>query len=218
MPRPLLLGHRGARAVASMAENTFPSFDRALQDGCDGFEFDVRLSGDSRSLVCHDPRYKGVEIAHGRGECLQDLPILEDVLGRYQHQAFLDIELKVAGLEGSTLAALRQHWPERGFVVSSFLPEVVHEVAIRNATIPLGIICDTREQLVRWHQLPITHLIPHHKLASRDLVEEAHAVQKKVFVWTVNRAEDMIRFADWGADAIISDDTELLARTLPKTS
>ena len=29
-------------------------------------------------------------------------------------------------------------------------------------------------------------------------------------VWTVNRAERMREFAEWGVDAIISDETELL--------
>jgi glycerophosphoryl diester phosphodiesterase len=33
-------------------------------------------------------------------------------------------------------------------------------------------------------------------------------------VWTVNRAERMRDFDAWGADAIISDETELLVRSL----
>jgi glycerophosphoryl diester phosphodiesterase len=33
-------------------------------------------------------------------------------------------------------------------------------------------------------------------------------------VWTVNRADEMKRLAAWGADAIISDDTELLVRSV----
>jgi glycerophosphoryl diester phosphodiesterase len=32
--------------------------------------------------------------------------------------------------------------------------------------------------------------------------------------WTVNRADEMHKVAEWGMDAIISDDTELLVRTL----
>jgi glycerophosphoryl diester phosphodiesterase len=58
---PLLLGHRGARRVAP--ENTFFAFEKALQAGCDGFEFDVRLSSDGRGVVCHDPVLHGLEIA-----------------------------------------------------------------------------------------------------------------------------------------------------------
>jgi glycerophosphoryl diester phosphodiesterase len=33
-------------------------------------------------------------------------------------------------------------------------------------------------------------------------------------VWTVNRPDEMLFMSDWGVDAIISDDTELLVRSL----
>jgi glycerophosphoryl diester phosphodiesterase len=58
--RPLLLGHRGARGIRSIPENTIASFDRALADGCDGFEFDVRLTADGEAVICHDPVFRGV--------------------------------------------------------------------------------------------------------------------------------------------------------------
>ena len=41
---PLLLGHRGAVCSLGVPENTFASFDLALEHGCGGFEFDVRLT------------------------------------------------------------------------------------------------------------------------------------------------------------------------------
>src|ERR1700681_1548881 len=92
-PRPLLLGHRGARALKSIPENTLASFDQALADGCDGFEFDVRLSADGKPVVCHDPQTGGVEIARTSARQLAGLPQLQDVLARYEDNAFLDIEL-----------------------------------------------------------------------------------------------------------------------------
>lgn len=49
---PLILGHRGASAVAP--ENTLAAFKRALRDGADGIEFDVRLSRDQVPVVIHD--------------------------------------------------------------------------------------------------------------------------------------------------------------------
>src|SRR6201997_3655259 len=118
--RPLLLGHRGARALRSIPENTLPSFDRALADGCDGFEFDVRRTADGLAVVCHDPQSAGVEIAQVRADQLLLLPRLEDVLARYHKRAFLDIELKVAGLESTVAAMVGKFPPQRGFVISSF--------------------------------------------------------------------------------------------------
>ena len=50
---PLIIGHRGASAVAP--ENTLASFARAFEDGADGIEFDVRLARDGVPVVIHDP-------------------------------------------------------------------------------------------------------------------------------------------------------------------
>lgn len=49
---PLIIGHRGASAHAP--ENTFAAFERALADGADGLEFDVRLASDGVPVVIHD--------------------------------------------------------------------------------------------------------------------------------------------------------------------
>jgi hypothetical protein len=46
-------------------------------------------------------------------------------LEQFAGWAFLDVELKVAGLEAHVLAELRRHPPQKGYVVSSFLPEVL---------------------------------------------------------------------------------------------
>lgn len=53
---PLILGHRGASAVAP--ENTLAAFARAISDGADGIEFDVRLSRDGVPVVIHDASLK----------------------------------------------------------------------------------------------------------------------------------------------------------------
>lgn len=53
---PLILGHRGASAVAP--ENTIAAFSRAFADGAEGVEFDVRLSRDRLPVVIHDANLK----------------------------------------------------------------------------------------------------------------------------------------------------------------
>jgi glycerophosphoryl diester phosphodiesterase len=210
---PLLLGHRGARAVTSVLENTTASFDLALAQGCDGFEFDVRLTADGQAVICHDATARGLEIARSSAQQVS-LPLLAEVLTRYQSTAFLDIELKVPGLEVIATDLLRKILPARGFVVSSFLPEVLQTVQHLDATIPLGLICETRAQFSRWIHLPVEYVIPHHKLLRQDLVFEIKAAGKKVLVWTVNAAADMKRFSSWGVDGIVSDNPKRLALTL----
>src|SRR5438552_1113606 len=100
MRSPLLLGHRGARASRTIQENTLASFDLALEHGCDGFEFDVRLSADGRAVICHDPKVSGIEIARAN-QCELNLPLLGDVVERYAQRAFLNIDRKSTRLNSS---------------------------------------------------------------------------------------------------------------------
>ena len=212
MSFPLLLGHRGARATRSIPENTLASFDLALAHGCDGFEFDARQTGEGRCVICHDPEIDGVEIARaGAGE-LANLPVLEEVLDRYRSRAFLDIEIKVPGIENAIVESLRTHPPQRGYVVSSFLPDVLLELRRLDADLPLGLICETRAQLAAWERLPVQFVIPHFTLADIDICSAVHAAGRKLFTWTVNLQEQMLRFQEMSVDGIISDNTEMLGR------
>jgi glycerophosphoryl diester phosphodiesterase len=242
--RPLLLGHRGAR-VPGLPENTIAAFDRALAQGCDGFEFDVRLTRDGQAAVCHDRNIGRMAVAastyaelaqscrrHARSrfpsgreqqspEEELTIPTLESVLARYADRAFLDVELKVSGIEAVLTDHLQRYAPRRGCVVSSFLPEVLEAMRARDDAIPLGLICDTTRQLATWPALPVSYVIAHQKLVTRKLLSEVRGTGKKLFVWTVNREDDMRRLGAWGVDGIISDDPGLLARVLassPRTS
>jgi glycerophosphoryl diester phosphodiesterase len=215
-PKPLLLGHRGARRYAP--ENTIAAFDLALEHGCDGFEFDVRLTADQQGVICHDAEYSWVAVANCSlaklHERLASLASLKSVIERYAATAFLDIELKVPGAETTITRLISENPPARGYVLSSFLPEILITLKEVAPQLTAGLIADRRSDLERWRDLPIQVVIPHHSLCSPALIMEAHEKQKQVFVWTVNRASDMNRFADVGVDAIISDDTALLCRTL----
>jgi glycerophosphoryl diester phosphodiesterase len=213
MSRPLLLGHRGARALKSIPENTIASFDQALADGCDGFEFDVRLTADGEAVVCHDPKIAGFEISRTPAKLVSQLPRLRYVLQRYR-DSFLDIELKVKGLERITLDLFLRHKPRRGFVVSSFIPGALKSLHAVDASIPLGLICESKTQLRFWTELPIQYVIAHQELADAELIRKIKGAGKKVIVWTVNAPEDMQRFAKAGVDGILSDDAGLLCRTL----
>jgi glycerophosphoryl diester phosphodiesterase len=211
--RALLLGHRGARGVKDVAENTLASFDLALSQGCDGFEFDVRLTSNAQAVICHDATIRGLEISQHTAQSLA-LPSLRQVLARYQSTAFLDIELKVSGLERITIDLLRERLPDSGFVVSSFIPEVLTGIHDLDKKIPLGLICETKTQLSLWNTLPVSYVIPHYKLLTQRLLRKLKSQRKKVFVWTVNTPAGIQRFSSWQVDGIISDYPERLSITL----
>src|SRR5690349_11500823 len=49
---PLIVAHRGSSTLAP--ENTISAFRRAIRDGAEGVEFDVRLAKDGVPVVIHD--------------------------------------------------------------------------------------------------------------------------------------------------------------------
>lgn len=128
---PLILGHRGASLVAP--ENTLAAFSRAVSDGADGIEFDVRLSRDLVPMVIHDASLKRTGFvdrfvhdlsaselqkidvgrwfkAHRPGVSTsfagETLPTLAQVFELFKATShLLYIEMKCHAEEGSTLAA-----------------------------------------------------------------------------------------------------------------
>ncbi|HSO35846.1 MAG TPA: glycerophosphodiester phosphodiesterase [Labilithrix sp.] len=54
--RVVVLGHRGGRGEGWPAENSLAAFARALDEGADGVELDVRLTADGVPVVFHDPQ------------------------------------------------------------------------------------------------------------------------------------------------------------------
>ncbi len=220
----LLLGHRGCRG--EFTENTFAAFDHAIECGCDGFEFDVRLSLDAVPVVWHDARLRGRGIARQTfGSLLERCAIagrlprreaialcrLEDVLARYAHVGWMDIELKVRGVEAQVAELLRRYRPARGFVVSSFRRPVLLELHRIDPGLPLAFIFDRMPREKTWRELPIQFVKPSARQVTPARVRHFHAAGMKVLTWTVNRPSAMRRLYDAGVDGMIGDDPAVLA-------
>jgi len=100
--------------VPICSENTLASFDLALRHGCVGFEFDVRLAGAAiapSSVTI--PRLAGLPFIARTRRQLVHLPSFRRCAAALRTPGFLNIELKVKGLETIVLDALRDHHPER---------------------------------------------------------------------------------------------------------
>lgn len=198
------------------------AFDLALHHGADGFEFDVRCTRDRQTILCHDPKLNRLVLRRHTLRRIQQSchnhdgmpPSLEDVLDRYRKE-FLNIEVKVRGIEPLVVAAVRRTRP-KSYFVSSFLPGVIRRLHALDESLVLGALAQTRWQLRRWGTLPVSYVVPHYRLLTRQLVEKIHTADKKVVTWTVNDPRQMLRAAALGVDAIISDNTKLLVETLAK--
>src|SRR5947209_17182733 len=207
--------------VAAVNPNTLTAFDLALEHGVDGFEFDVRCTRNLQAVICHDARLNRLSVRRHTFKQLQasfggaddSLPCLDDVLERFARTAFLNIEVKVRGMEKAIVRAVKRMAPQQGYFISSFLPGVVRELHALDDSLVLGTLAQTRWQLRRWNRMPGKYVVPHYHLLSRRLIEEIHDAGKLAVTWTVNEPKRMLRVADMGVDGIISDDTRLLVKT-----
>jgi glycerophosphoryl diester phosphodiesterase len=116
--RPII-AHRGASG--EYPENTLLAFERALAQGADAIELDVRVTADGAPVVLHDPRLERTTTGTGlvarlslaevrradagRGE---PVPTLADVLERFPETPLL-VEVKEPHAARATLAVLRAH-------------------------------------------------------------------------------------------------------------
>lgn len=64
---PFIIAHRGASAIAP--ENTLAAFQKAIEDGAEGIEFDVQLAKDGVPVVFHD--FKLERVGQKKG-CVAD--------------------------------------------------------------------------------------------------------------------------------------------------
>ena len=98
-----IVSHRGEHDNITVCENTIAAFDRALEQGIWGIEFDVRWTRDLQPVVVHDPdleRVFGIEttVAEVEFDELRSLcpqvPLLSEVVTKYGRKIHFMIELK----------------------------------------------------------------------------------------------------------------------------
>jgi glycerophosphoryl diester phosphodiesterase len=210
--RALRLAHRGDWRYAP--ENSLAAMLAALEvPGCDGLEFDVRMSRDGIPVLLHDETLARVQ---GRPERVRELdadvlarhriPTLQAVLDAVPARFFLDIELK-GGNHGEPAADLlrssRGASPAQA-VISSFEPATLADIAIllpgwprwlnvdevESGTVPLALELGCRGIAVEWRAI------------TPAVVRQAHGKGLEVAAFTVRRRSTLIRLERLGVSAI----------------
>lgn len=224
-----ILAHRGARGRS--AENTLGAFEHAIKIGASWIELDVRLHGKAL-LVFHDLRLERCTNGSGRvsGRSLRYLrgldagggeriPLLGEVLDRVNRRARINIELKTGRGTARAVAELLKRYFERGwqpqdFLVSSFLLPELREFRRRLPQVPRGVLlCGVPLDLAACAtKLGAAVVALDQDFAGPDLIKDAHRRGLKVFVYTVNRPDDIPYLKKTGVDGIFTDYPERVLR------
>lgn len=214
MREPLIIGHRGASAVA--LENTIAAFEAAIAAGADGIEFDVRLSRDGVPVIIHDDT---LSRTHGVRRRVVDLtaeelrsvgvPSLRELFELMTGNSLLlclEIKSREPELPELCCRMVREFGFEERVIVECFDLDVLRPIQLRTAALFEPRIYPDRNLIERALAVGATVLALHHKLAKAMLVEKAKAGSLMVVVWTVDDPGWVARARVMGIEALITND------------
>jgi len=225
MPKPLVIAHRGDSSRA--LENSLEAFRLALSVPVDMIEFDIRKSRDNNLYVMHDKetgrtadsnidieRSLSDDIAGIRLKNGEPIPTLNDVLALVAGKVGLNIEVKSEGAGALTAAHIvGTGYPGR-LMISSFKEREVIDAKRVMPNVPVAGIFDafapSEVNAYRAKGYPVISL--NRKTVSQELIALCHSKKVEVYVWTVDKEEEVERLISWGADGIYSNDPGMIRR------
>lgn len=213
MHEPLIIGHRGASAVAP--ENTIAAFAAAIAAGADGVEFDVRLSRDGEPVIIHDDTLKRTvglrqRVVEMTAEELRrvDVPSLRELFELMAgNSLMLYLEIKESSAELASLCC--QLVNEFSFVdrvvVECFELEVLRNISLTTAALFEPRMFADRHVVERALEVGASVVALHHRLAKPALVEQARLAGLRVVVWTVDSPAWVALARTMGIEALITN-------------
>lgn len=246
LPRPVVLAHRGDRVHAP--ENTLPSFELAFSHGADAIELDARLTADGHIVVFHDATLERTTNGKGRvarktltelraldaGSYFSErfrgerIPVLDEVFDALGKKLIINVELKNYDTPGDDLVervcdlVVKCGLQDR-VIFSSFLARNLNKARRLLPGVPRGLLA-VRHLAGAWARSfgfsfgDYALLSPCIDDVDSHAVQRVHRLRRRLFVWTVNKAEDIKRLNGWGVDGIFTDDPALAIQALGRSS
>ena len=220
----LKIAHRGASAYTP--EDTIVAFQRALEMKADALGIDVHVCKSGEVVVIHDNTLERVTNGRGhvRNKTLTELrqlivdggaqiATLEETINFVGKRMKLDIELKEEGCAGPTYRIIKEAIETRGWVyndffISSFIRSELEVMKSFDSKIQLSVLFNWISQFGAFRfakKIGAYSINPSLGITNKKLLERAHKEGLKVFVWTVNKEQDIVRMKSLGVDGIFSD-------------
>ena len=220
----IITGHRGA--LGTEPENTLRSFRRAVADGCDEIELDLRVSADGELVIMHDAAVD--RTTSGSGEVasltLSELRSLDAGLGEQvptwtETVAAIDVRFQAEVKAEAAVPLLAQSLKSdpalaERTLVTSFHPEIL--LAVREAfpDVTTGhifgrtpdiaeVITRTRAAGATWALCGIAGLTP-------EAVADLHTAGLSTTAWPVPDPTTLAKATALAVDGITTDNPHLL--------
>jgi len=200
-----IIAHRGFSS--RYPENTLIAIQAAIRLGVAMVEIDVQETADGELIVFHDYRLKRICGVRGRvrdvtfakiRQLNPSVPTLAEVLSACRGKTRLLIEIKRADA-----GKVANHVCGHDVIIFSLSRKRLAEFAAAAPHVPrFGLFARGLRRL------PVSVAgvgLSRRLVRSRRSVEKIHRRGWKLFVWTVNRPEEMRRLIDWGVDGLITN-------------
>ena len=223
MNKPLVIGHRGA--MGHETENTLASVQKALDLGVDMIEIDVFQIKSGEIMVFHDERLE--RLTNGGGAIeeydIYDLkkltldgnhkiPMLQDVLKLVDKQVPLNIELKGVDTADRVHFIIEYYIKEKGwkledFVISSFHWNTLKRMRELHPTIAIAVLTeeDPLDAIPVAKELNAIAVNPDFEKLTPENVLAIKEAGFKIYTWTVNEEQDIIKVKRMGVDGIFTN-------------
>ena len=171
-----VMGHRGSPTLVT--ENTIASFKKAIDQGVDGLELDIRLSRDNQVVIFHDIDLKRLS---NRTELISDLslaelqtvilnkqenqteetyiPSLNDIVPLLDKIQLINIEIKSEGLfKGHDILKpliqfLNKQKIDDKCIISSFNPLILMKLRLYRPETVIGFLYSRNRWLHAWDNM-----------------------------------------------------------------
>jgi glycerophosphoryl diester phosphodiesterase len=238
-----VIGHRGA--MGHCPENTFASFERALELGADWIELDVHLTRDGALAVIHDETVDRTTDGHGmvKDHTLAELkkldagawfapefagqriPTLDEVLvWAGERNTVVDIEIKNApifyeGIEEAVVESLDRAGMAEQVIVISFDHRSVQRVKALDARVMTGVLYAARPTdagIGLAAAAQADAVLPHWAYITSEDVRVAHKAGLAVAPWATSDPEILQSLVAARVDAIGTNHPDVLRSLLEK--
>jgi len=215
----LIYAHRGASI--DFTEGSKAAYLGALAQGADGFECDVRLTKDKQIICYHDSdtkRLSNIDLKIAKSNYEE----LKAKVDPYR----LDELLEFAISNKKDLVIELKHPVPTGAMIEKLVHKLllIRKADIENSGIKISLISFSylatlrnlksgyqagylvkNSGLIKINPAPVIALNINIVRQDPKVIADQHKKGKKVFVWTVNEASDLLLCAKEGVDVVITD-------------
>lgn len=218
-----VIAHRGFWKTEHSAQNSITALNKAAESKLYGSEFDVQLTADGVVVVNHDDTIQGFTIGKTNYDNLkglqlkngETLPTLADYLQAGKKQTGIQLILEIKPhktkeqedqIAETTVRMVKEYGLEKQVEYISFSMNICEQLV---KLTPNSAIAYLKSDIApkELKAKGINGIDYHYKAIEKhpEWVDEAHELNMKVNVWTVNNLKDIQKMIDLKVDYITTD-------------